>query len=307
MRYLTLVEQMASYDHGSGVFTFGDALAGRLTWEGAADGEGFNCYYRAASPDELQWEIGIGDYGGAGTLSRVTVVQSSTGSAVNFSGQVKLALVAPAGALWAIDGAAAYRSADAVGLYAMAAGQQAKAYGERAIALGFNAMVGDSGTPRPYGTALGAYAFVGHDFATALGADVGTLMRAAVHTRNGFWWSTSGYTDGDGPTLPVATDGSLPLLPPTATVAVRALVVARDYPDTKFYSAEIRAMVRRGITGAAALLGSPIVEEVFKTPGVTASATIAVDGVDGAFGVRVTGQAGEEWKWGIDLRGAWTL
>lgn len=306
MRHLTLVEQMASYDHGGGVFAMSDPVPGRLAWSTAAMGESFECFYRASNADESQWEIGLGGYS-AGEVARITAIQSSTGSAVNFSGGVRVALIAPAGALWAIDGAAAYRSADAKGLYAMAAGQQAAAYGENALALGFTARVGDSGTPRDAGLALGAYATVGHEYATALGTEAVTLIKAAVHIRRAFWWSAEGETEDDAPYFPAASGSSVPVLPPTGAVALRALVVGRNSDDTKHYSAELKAMIKRGASGAAVLLGSTSVEEIYKTPAITVAASIAINGADGGFGVQVVGQSGEFWLWGVELEGVWVL
>lgn len=328
MRHRTLVEQMAAYDHGTQTFAPGDAIPGRRTWDQAgADEDGGGCYYRAATLDEAQWEFGIGTVG-VGGLVRVQTLLSSTGSAVNFSAAVKVSLVAPAAALWAINSAAPELSALASGVDSMAAGRLAQATGVDSIGIGRGASAsGDSGTAlgalsiaaanatamgrgasgqQPYSMALGRDALAGHRSATALGAGASTIFESAVHHRYGFWWTGSAYTFGTANAFAEDVYGgvtSLLLMPAMSSVVLSALVVGQNIGQSKIYAAEVKGVVSREF-GLAVLRGSPIVQEIFKTPGAGVSATIAVDGVDAGFGVRVTGDAGEDWNWRVDLRGS---
>lgn len=308
MRHMTLVEQMATYDNGTEAFTFTDAVPGRLTWELGSESEAGRHFYRAANADESQWEIGVGDYGGSSTLTRVDVVlSSSSGSPINFSGAVKVSLIAPASAMWVVDSEQANWSALAIGSRAMAAGIQAEAYGANTIALGFNADAGQSGTPVEGAVAIGQYAGARHKNSVALGADAASLINEAIHHRAAFWWSkretvTSGLTSaflssGGTDTEPSIDEGKI--------VAVKALVVAGNGDGDRFYAAEISAMLRRPVGGVTAVLGTPTVTEIHKTGGVTATATIAGTGTGGHFGIQVTGETGEDWFWSGELRGVW--
>lgn len=305
MRHYTLVEQMATFAAGSpAVFTFTDEIPGRLAWTSASFGESFQAFYRASNADESQWEIGICDYQGGDSIDRVSVAVSSTGSAVAFSGPVKVALVAPAGAMWAVDQLNAYLSSIAVGAGAMAAGVGAYAYGADAMAVGRLATSGDSSDPKEGACAIGPAAQSRHRYATAVGYGSQTFIEGAVHFNQCFSWSGNGYTDGAETVFPSGPGGTFPALQFNSVMALEALVVANKTDQTKFYAAKITAMVRYS-GGAAVVLGAPTVTEIFKTVGSTISATIAANGSAGLFGVQVSGQTGEEWVWGAEMRGVW--
>ena len=306
MRHRTLVEQMATY--ASGVFTLSDAIAGRRDWN--AGGVSFRAYYRAANADETEWEVGIADSDGGTSVTRVSVsLSSSGGSAVEFTGPVKLSLIGPAGALWAVDGASFIEaSADAVGTAAMAAGLEAEAYGTHAIALGFSAEAGQDFAPVEGALALGGYASSRHFHAVALGYDSTTLIREAIHHRGAFWWSKRGSvaTIGLESVFISSNDsGSEPEIAEGKVLTLKALVVAQNTAVNRFYAAEISAMVRRPVGGVAAVLGTPTVTEIHKTGGVAVSATIAGTGSGGRFGIEVTGESGHDWLWCGELRGVW--
>lgn len=309
MRHMTLVEQMATYDNGTEAFTFTDAVPGRLTWEAGSESEPGRHFYRAANADESQWEIGVGDHSGGGTLTRVEVVLSSSGlTPINFSGAVKVSLIAPASAMWVVDSEQANLSALAVGSRAMAAGIQAEAYGVNAIALGFNAGAGQDFAPVEGAVAIGSYAGARHKDSVAIGADSTTLINEAVHHRSAFWWSKRSETVTSGATSTFIRSGGAgtePSIDEGKIIAVKALVVAGNADGDRFYAAEISAMLRRPVGGVTAVLGTPTVTEIHKTGGVTATATIAGTGTGGHFGIQVTGETGEDWFWSGELRGVW--
>ncbi len=307
MRHLTLVEQIATYDDGTETFTLTDAVPGRLTWAAGAAAEGGQHFYRAANANESNWEIGVGNFDGSTGLERVSILASSTGDPVVFIDEVTVALIAPAGALWAVAANGANRSALANGVLAMAAGSQAEAHGNSAVAVGFNARAGSSGTPADYALALGAYADADHASSVALGEGSSTLIAEAVHHRSAFWWSSrNGYTEGaETSFLRSGAADSEPSIDEGAQVALKALVVARNFDEDRFYAAEISAMVRRNSGGVATVLGTPTVTEIYKTPGAAISATIAGTGTLGHFGIEITGETGEDWYWGGELRGVW--
>jgi len=69
---------------GSGTFTLDGSVAGFQSFSAIGDG---NTTYYTISLDS-QWEVGIGTYS-AGTLSRDTVISSSTGSKISFAAGAK--------------------------------------------------------------------------------------------------------------------------------------------------------------------------------------------------------------------------
>lgn len=68
---------------GTGVFTLAGAVIGYQSFSGAI-GNGNTTYYAISNPGVNEWEVGIGTVG-AGTLTRTTVLASSTGSTVSFT------------------------------------------------------------------------------------------------------------------------------------------------------------------------------------------------------------------------------
>lgn len=82
---------------GTGTVTLLGAATGFQSF--SAIGNGNNTYYTIAGQTGSEWEVGIGTYTSAGTtLSRDTVLASSTGSKVSFSAGTKDVFVTyPAG------------------------------------------------------------------------------------------------------------------------------------------------------------------------------------------------------------------
>lgn len=82
---------------GTGTFTLAGAVTGFQSF--AAIGNGNTTFYTIALQGGSEWEVGIGTYTSSGTtLSRDTVLASSTGSKVNFSAGTKDVFVTyPAG------------------------------------------------------------------------------------------------------------------------------------------------------------------------------------------------------------------
>lgn len=72
---------------GTGIMTLLGAKTGYRTFSSAV-GNGNTCYYAIVQQDLSQWEVGIGTVG-AGTLTRDSVLTSSTGGSVNFASGTK--------------------------------------------------------------------------------------------------------------------------------------------------------------------------------------------------------------------------
>lgn len=68
---------------GTGAFTLAGAVIGYQSFSSAI-GNGNTTYYAISNPGINEWEVGIGTVG-AGTLTRTTILASSTGSAVSFT------------------------------------------------------------------------------------------------------------------------------------------------------------------------------------------------------------------------------
>ena len=87
--------QETSTTTGTGTFTLGGAVSGFQSF--SAIGNGNTTYYAIVGGTE--WEVGLGTYTSSGTtLSRDTVLASSTGSKVSFSAGTKNVFVTyPAG------------------------------------------------------------------------------------------------------------------------------------------------------------------------------------------------------------------
>ena len=79
---------------GTGAFTLAGAVTGFITFN-AGIGNSNTTYYTIVGEDNpSEWEVGIGTYTHSGTsLSRDTVIGSSTGSKVSFSAGTKIVFV----------------------------------------------------------------------------------------------------------------------------------------------------------------------------------------------------------------------
>ena len=85
--------QETSITTGTGTLTLAGASSGYQTFS-AGIGNGNTCYYTIQS-DTGAWEVGVGTVG-AGTLARTTLISSSTGSAISFSGTLTVFVTYPA-------------------------------------------------------------------------------------------------------------------------------------------------------------------------------------------------------------------
>ena len=85
--------QETSTTTGTGTLTLAGANSGYQTFS-AGIGNGNTCYYTIQS-DTGAWEVGVGTVG-AGTLARTTLISSSTGSAISFSGTLTVFVTYPA-------------------------------------------------------------------------------------------------------------------------------------------------------------------------------------------------------------------
>jgi hypothetical protein len=92
---LVLADRVQEYSTttGTGTLTLSGAYAGFQTFA-AAIGNGNTCYYTISS-DSNQWEVGIGTVG-VGTLARTTLISSSTGSFISFTGTLTVFVDYPA-------------------------------------------------------------------------------------------------------------------------------------------------------------------------------------------------------------------
>ncbi len=92
---LVLADRVQEYSTttGTGTLTLSGAYAGFQTFA-AAIGNGNTCYYTISS-DSNQWEVGIGTVG-VGTLARTTLISSSTGSKISFTGTLTVFVDYPA-------------------------------------------------------------------------------------------------------------------------------------------------------------------------------------------------------------------
>jgi hypothetical protein len=85
--------QELSSTAGTGTLTLSGAVVGYRTFA-AGVGVGNTCYYTITSPTGA-WEVGIGTVG-TGTLARTTLLSSSTGSLVSFTGTLNVFVTYPA-------------------------------------------------------------------------------------------------------------------------------------------------------------------------------------------------------------------
>jgi hypothetical protein len=92
---LILADRVQEYSTttGTGTLTLSGAYAGFQTFA-AGIGNGNTCYYTITS-DTNQWEVGIGTVD-VGTLARTTLISSSTGSLVSFTGTLTVFVTYPA-------------------------------------------------------------------------------------------------------------------------------------------------------------------------------------------------------------------
>jgi hypothetical protein len=86
--------QETSTTTGTGTLTLAGAVLGYRTFASGI-GSGNTCYYTITNAAGA-WEVGIGTVG-TGTLARTTLLSSSTGSFVSFTGTLNVFVTYPAG------------------------------------------------------------------------------------------------------------------------------------------------------------------------------------------------------------------
>lgn len=123
---------------GTGTVTLLGASTGFQSF--SAIGNGNSTYYTIAGQTGSEWEVGIGTYTSSGTtLSRDTVLASSTGSKVSFSAGTKDVFVTyPAGmSVFANGGGAVVENYITVtGTYTMTSGKNGLSVGPVTVASG---------------------------------------------------------------------------------------------------------------------------------------------------------------------------
>jgi hypothetical protein len=85
--------QETSATTGTGTLTLAGAVLGYQTFD-AGVGSGNTCYYTITNAAG-SWEVGIGTVG-TGTLARTTLISSSTGSLISFTGTLNVFVTYPA-------------------------------------------------------------------------------------------------------------------------------------------------------------------------------------------------------------------
>lgn len=302
MRFFSLLEQAATYTHGTTSFTVGDSIPGRLDLTTIVQESGERFYYHAETADKAQWELGIGTWDGTDTLTRVSVLHSSSGgAAINFAADVVLRLVQPADSLLVVDSADPTITAKAFGEESMAAGPSAVAWGDRSMAIGKAAGAGSSSVPVEGALAIGWNAQALHPGAAAVGAYAYTVMPHAIHGAASVFWSGTGFTSG-ATTNDLTVNSNTLWIPTDTAFAFEAVVVGRS--GSNAFAAVVRGLVRRGGSGDAVIVGTPSVTEIEKSGGVTVSATV-VALAGGAFAIRGTGAAAQDWSWAASVHGVW--
>lgn len=123
---------------GTGTVTLAGASTGYQSF--SAIGNGNTTYYTIAGQTGSEWEVGIGTYTSSGTtLSRDTVLASSTGSKVSFSAGTKDVFVTyPAGyAIFGNGGGVVVENYTTItGTYTMTSGKNGMSVGPVTIASG---------------------------------------------------------------------------------------------------------------------------------------------------------------------------
>ena len=304
MRFENLVEQVATYSNATQRFTFTTTVPGRLAFAAISAEIGERLFYYAITADKSQWELGAATWNGSTYLQRADVIRSSSSdSAVNFLADVVVSLVQPGHSMLVVDNAGFGNPAIVGGAFAMAGGYDAQAFGASATALGSASRVGASGAPVQSGTAIGRSAQCLHTGATAVGEGAITFMPYAIHGQRSIIWSGGGVTFGLENSDLSASSGDRPLMPLNSYLAIDCMVVARSNTANVF-AARITGLLKRGSSGDATIIGTPIVSEIAKSAGVTVSATLAVR-TGGEFALRCTGVAGQDWFWSGSFDGVW--
>lgn len=277
MQLFDMAEESATYS--GGVFTLGGAVAGRQSF-GNAGMSGGSTYYRAATEDNAQWEVGIGSLSGS-DLTRTFIAARATGFDGEFTGPVTVAGVVSSRGMPVID-----------------RGAQSAADGVSAMAEAGGTATGD------YAYASGYQALATHEAARAVGVKAATFSPYSERFFSGFRWAGENDTSGleTVEIKPGGGWGGALALPEYGAIVLRCQVVAIRDADSACYSCEITACVRN-IGGTTSVVGTPVTTEVGKTSGVTVSAALGV-GVSGAVAVNVTGSTGDDWRWAAMMTGA---
>lgn len=144
---------------------------------------------------------------------------------------------------------------------------------------------------------------------TAMGNGVNTSNRGGAALANGFFAAAGdaqtetfvcrrATTDATVTTLGIAGGATPPTIPADTTWLVRGTVVARNTDDAAAQSAgwTFTALVRKGPTGNAAIVGTPTITQVAADTGATTWAVAITAGVS-SFNINVTGEAAKSIRW----------
>lgn len=275
MQHYEMVEESATY--AGGVFTLGGAIAGRRGWADTDAASGDQIYYRAQTSDGAEWEVGVGTYNTAGTISRIGASARRVGFSGAFTGPVLIAQVVPRTSLlvardFGVPRAEQFQSAAFAGGIAQA---------ENALAL------------------LGAAAT--HEGAIVAGISAASFAPYVDQHYDGFRWTATADTYSGQATQPITDYGGNVLLLEEYRVAViHALVIAMRDSDQAVYAAEIRAAIAYPGGGSLALVGTPTVTEIGKSAGVTVSASVSA--ANGGLTITANGNT-EYWRWSAVVTG----
>jgi hypothetical protein len=208
---LVLADRVQEYSTttGTGTLTLLGAYAGFQTFA-AGIGNGNTCYYTITS-DTNQWEVGIGTVG-VGTLARTTLISSSTGSLVSFTGTLTVfvtypaeeavygdgtTIIAPAGALLPVTSGGTGASTAAAARTALGLGTIAT-QAANAVAITGGAIDG---------TTIGSTTAAAGKFTTVTNS--GLTTGRVVYTTTGGLEAASANLTFNGTTLTAANDASI--------------------------------------------------------------------------------------------------
>ena len=254
--------QETSTTTGTGTLTLAGASSGYQTFS-AGIGNGNTCYYTIQS-DTGAWEVGVGTVG-AGTLARTTLISSSTGSAISFSGTLTVfvtypaeksvygestTIVAPNGALLPITSGGTGASTAAAALTSLGAYP--------------------ASNPSGYGTGTVTAVTGTAPVVSSGGTTPAISMAAATASVSGYLsstdWSTFNSKLTNGGALGTPSSGTVTNLTGTASININGTVGATT-PNTGAFTT---------LTSSTSFTPTAYTETIVASGTVGASATLAI-------------------------------
>jgi len=283
--------QETSTTTGTGTLTLAGASSGYQTFS-AGIGNGNTCYYTIQS-DTGAWEVGIGTVG-AGTLARTTLISSSTGSKIAFSGTLTVfvtypaekavysdstTIVAPSGALLPVTNGGTGASTAAAALTSLGAYP--------------------ASNPSGYGTGTITAVTGTAPVVSSGGTTPAISMAAATASVNGYLtstdWSTfnskgAGTVTSVTATAPVtSTGGATPVIAmPAATTSVNGYLTSTDWTtfNNKINASAgsvISSYIASGAVGTTQLASASVTPAILSQPFTSGTAVASTSGTSISF------------------------